>query len=53
MPKVSELARVTTPDGAVWRACTGCGLLAALAPELTRCDWCAVPLRPARRWWSR
>jgi hypothetical protein len=27
MPKVSELARVTTPDGTVWHACTCCGLL--------------------------
>ncbi len=53
MPTVSELARVTTRDGAVWRACTGCGLLSAMAPEHVRCDNCKEPVRPARRGWSR
>jgi len=52
MPKVTELARVTTRDGAVWRACVSCGLLAALPAELTHCDGCAVR-RPAGRGWSR
>ncbi len=58
MPKVSELARVTTREGAVWRACESCGLLAALPPrdmalEPVRCDLCSIPLRPARRGWLR
>jgi hypothetical protein len=43
MPTVSELARVTTRDGAVWRACASCGLLAALPPNIDRCDACAPP----------
>jgi len=50
MPKVTELARVTTRGGAVWRACVSCGLLAALPGELTRCGACTVP---PRRGWSR
>ena len=52
MPKVTELARVTTRGGAVWRSCVSCELLAALAAELTRCDGCSVR-RPAGRGWSR
>lgn len=43
MPTVSEVARVTTRDGAVWRACTGCGVLAPLAPEMNRCEQCTNP----------
>ena len=42
MPKVSEVARVTTRDGSVWRPCVGCGVLAAMAPEANRCDTCTT-----------
>ncbi|GIH12474.1 hypothetical protein [Rugosimonospora africana] len=49
MPTVSELARVTTRDGAVWRACVCCGLLAPLAPDVDRCDGCATPTGQASR----
>ena len=52
MPKVTELARVTTRGGAVWRACVSCGLLTARPAELTRCGWCVVP-GPAGRGLSR
>ena len=40
MPKLSDAARVSAPDGAVWRQCTGCGALAALAPDVERCPRC-------------
>ena len=46
MPKVAELARVTSRDGAVWRTCAGCGWLVAIAPELDRCDICRAETRP-------
>jgi hypothetical protein len=42
MPTVSEVARVTTRDGAIWRTCAGCGALAAMAAEVDRCDPCAL-----------
>lgn len=40
MPKLSDAARVSAPDGAVWRPCTGCGALAALTPDTERCPRC-------------
>ncbi len=40
MPKVIDAARVTTRDNAVWRTCSGCGQLAALAPDADRCPAC-------------
>jgi hypothetical protein len=40
MPTVSNAARVTSKDGAVWRTCTGCGVLAALPPDIDRCAGC-------------
>lgn len=49
MPQLGELARVTTPETAVWRDCTGCGALAAMAPEADRCDRCQPPVRIQRR----
>src|SRR5690242_16964071 len=46
MPKVVDAARVTTRDGAVWRECAGCGLLAPLAPDVQHCKDCtAAPIR--------
>jgi hypothetical protein len=45
MPTVAEAARITTPDGAVWRTCKTCGHLAALPPEVEHCEGCA-PVRP-------
>jgi hypothetical protein len=61
MPKVSEVARITTRDGTIWRPCVTCGVLAAMAPENNRCDSCTdidAPARPkltgvVRRGWSR
>jgi hypothetical protein len=43
MPTVSEAARITCRDGAIWRFCVSCGQLAAMAPEHTRCDPCTRP----------
>jgi len=37
---LSEPADPTGHDGAAWRACAGCGILAALAPGTDRCDRC-------------
>jgi hypothetical protein len=51
MSTVSDTARVTIADGAVWRTCTICGRLAALAPDIECCDACAEvapPPRPTR-----
>ncbi len=46
MPTVANAARVTCKDGAVWRVCASCGLLAAYAPEVYHCDDCqAAPVR--------
>jgi hypothetical protein len=46
MPKVVDTARVTTRESAVWRTCSGCGLLAPLPPGIDRCPVCD---RPATR----
>ncbi len=48
MPTVSNAARATTKDGAVWRTCTTCGVLAALAPDVEQCTACQ-PTTAARR----
>ena len=40
MPTLAEAARLTTRDGAVWRPCRCCGLLAAMPPEIDRCHAC-------------
>jgi hypothetical protein len=40
MPTVSNAARITSKDGAVWRTCTGCGALAALPPDIDLCAGC-------------
>jgi hypothetical protein len=46
MPTVVNAARVTTKDGAVWRECAGCGVLAPLAPDVNHCTAChAEPVR--------
>ncbi len=42
MPKLVDAARVTTRDGAVWRTCGSCGVLAAMPPEITICDLCRI-----------
>jgi hypothetical protein len=49
MPTVSNAARVTSKDGAVWRTCKRCGILAALPPDVDRCANCqpATTLVPA------
>ena len=43
MPTVNDAARITTRDGAVWRTCGGCGLLAALLPNADKCPGCDRP----------
>src|SRR5262245_27362086 len=43
MPKVSNPARGTSPDGPVWRNCAGCSRLAALGPTGERCERCTTP----------
>lgn len=42
MPKVSQAARATVKDGAVWRTCPTCQRLAAMAPDALFCDTCAA-----------
>jgi hypothetical protein len=53
MPTVSNAARITSKDGAIWRTCGGCGALAALPPDINLCAGCrpgtdaqSVQLRP-------
>ena len=43
MPTVNDAARITTRDGALWRTCGGCGLLAALLPDADMCPGCRRP----------
>lgn len=56
MPTVNDAARITTRDGAVWRTCGGCGLLAALVPNADKCPSCGRPAttgaRPAPDVWE-
>jgi hypothetical protein len=42
MPTLSEAARVTVKNGAVWRNCGGCGTLAALPPDIDQCTGCRI-----------
>ena len=56
MPKVVDAARVTIPTNTMWRTCTGCAVLAPLAPDTDRCPNCTaapVPVDPAARAWQR
>jgi hypothetical protein len=55
MPKVSDAARATVKDGAVWRECPCCDQLRPLPPDVMLCDDCATPpTRPAGSGaWSR
>lgn len=53
MPKVSDAARVTTKDGAVWRECPCCARLAAMPPDAILCDECTGEIRPTQGTWSR
>jgi hypothetical protein len=56
MPKVVDAARVTIPTNTIWRTCTGCAVLAPLAPDTNRCTDCtaAPPLAdPAAQAWQR
>ncbi|GAA3335458.1 hypothetical protein GCM10020358_03860 [Amorphoplanes nipponensis] len=56
MPTVNDAARITTRDGAGWRTCGGCGLLAALPPAADQCPGCdrptATDARPAPDVWE-
>lgn len=40
MPRLYSAARITTREGAVWRHCSGCGELSALAPGDRVCPPC-------------
>ena len=42
MPTVMQAARITTPAGSVWRACTGCGRLTAMPPGEIDCPGCRI-----------
>ena len=55
MPKVSDAARVTTKDGAVWRECPCCARLAAMPPDAILCDECTgeTSTRSTSGAWSR
>ncbi|WP_045747634.1 hypothetical protein [Actinoplanes rectilineatus] len=43
MPKVSDVARITTRCNTIWRTCAGCELLKSLPPDVDRCTACADP----------
>jgi hypothetical protein len=43
MAKVVDAARITSRDGTVWRTCSICGTLGALAPDIETCPACVVP----------
>ena len=45
MAKVVDAARITAPDGAIWRNCPACGRLAALAPDAVQCGGCTTKTR--------
>ncbi|GGM51000.1 hypothetical protein GCM10007977_060990 [Dactylosporangium sucinum] len=40
MAKVVHAARITAPDGAIWRTCSDCGQLTALPQNVERCTNC-------------
>jgi hypothetical protein len=46
MPTVSNTARATIRDTAVWRTCPACDQLAAMAPDALFCDACAAKPDP-------
>jgi len=46
---VAALAHITTRHSAIWRECAGCGVLAALPPDIDRCDGCQQPVRIQRQ----
>ena len=46
---LAAVVRITTKRRAVWRACAGCGDLAALAPDETHCPPCTKPTAKPRR----
>ncbi|MER7006666.1 hypothetical protein ABT297_26990 [Dactylosporangium sp. NPDC000555] len=46
MPKLVDAARLTSPDGAVWRTCSACQTLTPLPPAVQRCDACRLGPAP-------
>ena len=56
MPTVNDTARITTRDGAVWRTCAGCGLLAPMPADVDRYPACnrpaSAPADHAARGWE-
>ncbi|WP_409074235.1 hypothetical protein [Micromonospora chalcea] len=46
---IAAAVRITTKSNAVWRDCNGCGSLAPLAPDETRCRSCRQPSTARRR----
>lgn len=46
---IATAVRITTKSNAIWRDCTGCGFLAPLAPDETRCRTCRQPFTARRR----
>lgn len=49
MTSLADIAHVTSRENNVWRECGACGTVAAMAPEVDRCDKCAASARPGRR----
>ena len=50
MASLASVVRITSRQSATWRTCTGCGRLAPLAPDATRCADCPpATVRTARR----
>lgn len=45
---LAACVRVTAKHSAVWRTCAGCGSLAPLAPDETRCRGCGTSAALAR-----
>ncbi len=46
MPRLSETARLTTRDGAVWRPCAICDTFSPLPPGHEVCPACAEVIQP-------
>ena len=53
MPTVSEAARATIRDNAVWRTCPTCAQLAAMPPDALFCDTCAHTATQREGAWTR
>ena len=49
MTSLADIAYVTSQEANVWRECGGCGVVAAMPPEVDRCDRCSTPGISARR----